>query len=70
MHQAEKALLFLAPIVMTQLARKKQEGNLAPHQLGTVLQEERQVAQDQAQRQAPHLAGALGSAIGRIFGRS
>lgn len=67
-HQAEKALLFLAPIVMTQLARKRQEGNLAPEQLGTVLHQERQTAQDQAQQQAPHLVGALGSALGRIFG--
>ena len=28
-HQAEKALLFLAPIVMAQLARKRQEGGVA-----------------------------------------
>src|SRR4051812_29431579 len=51
MHQAEKALLFLAPIVMTQLARKKQEGSLVPEQLGTVLHQERQTAQQQAQQQ-------------------
>jgi hypothetical protein len=31
-HQAEKALLFLAPIVMAQLARKRQEGGVAPAQ--------------------------------------
>jgi hypothetical protein len=68
MHQAEKALLFLAPIVMTQLAREKQEGALAPEQLGTVLHQEQQTAQEQAQQQAPHLAGALGSALGRILG--
>ena len=68
MHQAEKALLFLAPIVMTQLARKQQEGALAPEQLGTVLHQERQAAQEQAQQQAPHLTGALGSALGRILG--
>jgi hypothetical protein len=68
MHQAEKALLFLAPIVMTQLARKKQEGALAPEQLATVLHQERQAAQEQAQQQAPHLGGVLGAALGRIFG--
>jgi hypothetical protein len=28
-HQAEKALLFLAPIVMAQLARKRQEEGVA-----------------------------------------
>jgi hypothetical protein len=28
-HQAEKALLFLAPIVMAQLARKREEGSAA-----------------------------------------
>jgi hypothetical protein len=67
-HQAEKALLFLAPIVLAQLGRKKQEAGLAPDQLGTVLHQEGQVAEEQAKQQAPHLGGALGAAIGRIFG--
>jgi hypothetical protein len=68
MHQAEKALLFLAPMVLARLGRKKQEGGLGPEQLGTVLHQERQVAQEQAKQQVPHIGGALGTAIGRIFG--
>jgi hypothetical protein len=67
-HQAEKALLFLAPIVLAQLGRKKQEAGLGPDQLGTVLHQERQVAQEQARRRVPQLGGALGTAIGRLFG--
>jgi hypothetical protein len=69
MHQAEKALLFLAPIVLAQLGRKKQESGVDPNQLSTVLHQERQVAQEQAQQHAPGLGGAVGAALGRIFGR-
>ncbi len=51
-HQAEKALLFLAPIVMAQLARKRQEGAAPP------------AAQEQSQQTG--LGGVLG-AVERIF---
>jgi len=58
-HQAEKALLFLAPIVMAQLARKRQEGAVAAAAPGAA-------PQGQAQQPASGLGGVLGE-VERIF---
>ena len=65
-HQAEKALLFLAPIVMAQLARKRQEGAVAPTAPGAAPQQGQPVPQEQAQPQASRPGGVLG-AVERIF---
>ncbi len=61
-HQAEKALLFLAPIVMAQLARRRQEGAVAPAAAGAAPQPGQPAPQDQA----TGLGGVLG-AVERIF---
>jgi len=75
-HQAEKALLFLAPIVMAQLARKRQEGGIpaapgtpptapAPAQPGVAQAQNQGVTQEPAEKESA-LGGVLG-AVERIF---
>ena len=63
-HQAEKALLFLAPIVMAKLAQKQHEGAMAPAGSGAAPQAGQPAPQDQA----TGLGGVLG-AVERIFHR-
>jgi hypothetical protein len=59
-QQIGKLLVILAPIVMGVLARRKQQQNLSPTQLGTELQHNQQQMQQQP---------GLGGLLGQIFGR-
>jgi hypothetical protein len=52
--------MMLAPIVMGVLARRFGNNQSNPGQVGTVLQQEGQIAQQRAQTQAPELGGLLG----------
>jgi len=58
-HQAEKALLFLAPIVMAQLARKRQEGAVPSAATGAA-------PQPAPQGQAPQPASGLGGVLDQV----
>ena len=58
LHQAEKALLFLAPIVMARYMNQRQSGGTAPASPGT--------AQPAAEAEHSGLGGVLG-AVERIF---
>jgi hypothetical protein len=71
-HQAEKALLFLAPIVMAQLARKRQEGGIpaapgtapaapAPPQSGAAPAQVQGATEEPAAKES-----ALGSVLGAV----
>jgi len=71
-HQAEKALLFLAPIVMAQLARKRQEGGIpaapgtapaapAPPQSGAAPAQGQGATEEPAAKES-----ALGSVLGAV----
>lgn len=75
-HQAEKALLFLAPIVMAQLARKRQEGGIpaapgpapaapAPAQSGVAPAQGQGATEEPAAKEST-LGSVLG-AVERIF---
>jgi hypothetical protein len=61
MHQAEKALLFLAPIVMASLARKRQQDAVPPAAPGAAPQP------DQPQESAQQGLGGVLGAVERIF---
>jgi hypothetical protein len=72
LHTAEKALLFLAPIVMAQLARKRQEGGIpatpgtapaapAPAQSGVAQAQGQGATQEPAEKES-----ALGSVLGAV----
>jgi hypothetical protein len=65
--KTSEALLFLAPIVIAALMKKKQEEGLSQNQLGTVLQQSHQQAHDQAVQQQPHLGGILGGLLNRVM---
>jgi hypothetical protein len=69
-HQAEKALLFLAPIVMAQFARKRQEGTpvqtTAPQATGGAQKQADGDAQAPDAENEGGLGGVLG-AVERIF---
>jgi hypothetical protein len=68
-HQAEKALLFLAPIVMAQLARKRQEGGAAAAPSGPAPSTTAQSGPAPAQGQvAPQAPAAKESALGSVLG--
>lgn len=67
-HQAEKALLFLAPIVMAQLARRRQQGAAVPPAAGVAPQQGQPAPQAEAQPEAAGLGGVL-SAVEKIFHR-
>ena len=58
--KTRRLIMMLAPIIMGVLARKHANNQSSPTQLGTVLQQEGQVAQQRAQTQAPQLGGLLG----------
>lgn len=58
--KTRRLLMMLAPIVMGVLARRHASAQSSPGQLGTVLQQEGQEAQQRAQTQAPQLGGILG----------
>jgi hypothetical protein len=58
--KTRKLLMILAPIVMGVLARSHANNQSNAGQLGAVLQQEGQVAQQRAQTQAPQLGGLLG----------
>lgn len=62
-----KALLFLAPIVMASLLRKKQQDGLSQGQLSGALQQSHQEAHDQAVQQMPHLGGILGGLLNKVM---
>ena len=62
-ERTRRLIAMLAPIVMGVLARKFGNNQSNPGQLGTVLQQEGQIAQQRAQTQAP----ALGGLLGQIF---
>lgn len=59
-QQIGRLLMILAPIVMGVLARRKQQQNLTPAQLGTELQQNQQQV-----RQQPGLGGLLGQIFGQ-----
>ena len=59
-QQVGRLLMMLAPIVMGVLARRKQQQNLSPAQLGTELQQSEQ----QVKQQQPGLGGLLGQIFG------
>lgn len=59
-ERARRLIMLLAPIVMGVLARRYTNNQSNPGQLGTVLQQEGQIAQQRAQTQAPQLGGLLG----------
>jgi hypothetical protein len=61
-QQVGRLLMILAPIVLGVLARRKQQANLSPGQLGTELQ------RDQQQIQQQHGGGVLGGLLGQVFG--
>lgn len=68
-HQAEKALLFLAPIVMAQFARKRQEAGVATAAPGAAAQAGQPAAPEQVEPPASGLGGIIG-AVERIFHKS
>jgi hypothetical protein len=59
-ERTRRLIMMLAPIVMGVLARRYGNTQSNPGQLGTVLQQEGQIAQQRAQTQAPQLGGLLG----------
>lgn len=58
--KTRRLIMMLAPIIMGVLARRHANAQSSPDQLGAVLQQEGQVAQQRAETQAPQLGGLLG----------
>lgn len=58
--RTRQLIAMLAPIIMGVLARKFANRQSSPDQIGTVLQQEGQVAQQRTQSEAPQLGGLLG----------
>jgi len=67
-HQAEKALLFLAPIVMAQLARKRQEGGVAAAPSSAPASSAAAAAQPGVAPVSPAAPAEKESALGSVLG--
>ena len=62
--QTRRLLMILAPIVLGLLA--KRHAQKSQQEIGGALQQEAQVAQQQAQRQSPHVGGLLGKILSHV----